>query len=690
VVAAAGARLGAQPDSSAATAIHDDEPVVVALADPPGAAASVPLHIAEQVAGALTAFVDGARGVDEPEISLLEGLVEDIGRAIEAVRMRILLAESAMRTNTAAGRIETLWRLSGDRCADIEEQVVAVLAEGTRTLGLEFGILERIEGTRIEYEFASGPAPIRSPGAGTALAGTVTELVHRHGRTLSYSDGARLSDPTLSESARDFGVRSALAAPVPFDDRRYALFFGSTALRPRPFTGEDHTYAELLAALLGRLLEQRRRQEELAALIATDPTTGLSNRAHFVRLVDDAVGRPDNGAVGVSVLLVEVDHFEDLGLTFGRQEHDRMMRTFADRMRGIVGENARVAYLGIGAFAVAVQGTPERGEQLARVLGEAIALPLHVEGREVRCSASIGVALHPRDASNAETLLAAADAAVVRAQQEGGAGTRFFNEGIGEALRLRRTLLQGLRHAGQREEFELHYQPVVDLLDNRISMVEALLRWRDPKYGLRLPADFIETAEESEAVLPIDEWVMREAVHRSQVLLCGARRLRLAFNISGSAVVHPGTLPLLAAIIRDEGADPATLQLEISERVASRDLAAVRRLVDGCRELGLSVSLDDFGTGFASLLLIKQLSVDTLKIDGSFVRDLPQSPEDAAIVRATIALGRSLGRRIVAEGVEREEAARWLAVEGCQAAQGYWFAAPLPQEEFLSWLSMHE
>ncbi|TAM74502.1 EAL domain-containing protein [bacterium] len=615
-----------------------------------GSVVSIPLRIAENIAGTLTAYAPPERTFDEREISLLERVAQDIGRAVEAVRVRLLLAESAVRSSALSERAETLWRLSSDGTADVVRVAETILAEGTRTLGFESGVVERVDGGRVEVEWA----------AGREIVSSSDEIV------------------------------ATLAAPIPYGDGAYMLRFASARPHARDFTTGDHLYAKLLAALFGRLLEQLGSQRERLALLATDPVSGLADRARFMQALERAVLDPRVSVEGMSVMLVDVDRFDDMRIAFGREEHDRMVRTFADRIRGIVGGHAYVAFLAHGEFAVAANGPSERGEQLARVLGEAIALPLIAAGREVRCTASIGVALFPNDAAAPEALLEAANAALVRAQHEGGALVRFFSEEIGSALRLRRAMLQGLRFAGQREEFELHYQPTVDLAEQRVTCVEALLRWRDPRYGLRLPADFIATAEESEAVLPIDEWVMREAAHRSQVLLCGARRLRLSFNLSGSAVAHAGTLPLLAAVLRDEGADPGNLELELSERIASRDIAAARRLVDGAHDLGMRVALDDFGAGGASLAIVKQIPVDTLKIDGAFVHELPQSNEDAAVVRAAIVLGRSLGRRVVAEGVEREEAAQWLAAEGCEAAQGYWFSPPLPQEEFLSWLSMHE
>jgi len=687
------AATGVRPVSDDATelAIRTCEPAVLALADPlVGAVGAVPLRIAEDVAGALTAYLPRGLTFDAKELQLLVGIAEDIGRAVESVRMRVLLAESAARSHSSLGRLETLWRLSTDHSGDVAEQAMAILAEGTRTLGLEFGAVDRIEGERIDFEWICWSERHAEPIIGLALPGTIAELIRRRQTTLAHIDDGDESDPELSGVALAFSLRSVIGTPIAFGNGDYLLVFGSRVPRTRPFAEEDHTYVELLAALFGRLLEQRRQQEELAALVATDPVTGLLNRARFIDVLGQSMVEARARGEGLNLVLVVVDHFRDLRAHLDRDDHDRIIRTFADRLRGIVGNHARVAYLGTEEFALAVNGPPERGEQLARVLGEAVALPVNVEGREVRRSASVGVALFPRDADEAELLLGAADAAVVRAQQEGGGTVRFFSEEIGESLRLKRAMLQGLRYARQREEFELHYQPVLDLADGAVSTVEALLRWHDPQYGLRLPADFIEAAEESESILPIDEWVMREAIHRSRALVCGARRLQLSFNLSGSAVAHPGTLALLARILRDEGADPAYLQLEISERIASREPEAAQRLVEGVRELGMSVAIDDFGTGYASLMLVKQMTIDALKIDRAFVRDLPGSPEDEAIVRATVALGRSLGRRVVALGVERESTAAWLTAEGCSAAQGYWFTPPLPQEEFLSWLSIHE
>ncbi|TAM60346.1 EAL domain-containing protein [bacterium] len=612
------------------------------------AAASLPLYVAERLAGALTAYAAAEHAFGADELELLTEMAQAVGRAVEAVRMRLLLAESAVYSNSPLRRMETLWRLSSAADADVEHQAETILAEGARTLGFDAAAVERAQGDGVTVLWAA---------------------------------------PHDADPNPEF--RTVATVPIPCSAGAYVLRFRASAGALRQDAGDCGMYGALLAGLCGRLLERLEAQRARLALIATDPVAGLANRDRFMQTLEHAVLDPRLRAEGMSVMLVDVDRFDDLRLAYGDEEQERTLRTFADRIRGIVGGHAHVAYLARAEFAVAVSGPPERGEQLARVLGEAIALPFVAGGSETRCTASIGVALFPADGSSPEGLLEAAGAALVRAQHEGGALVRFFNEEAGSALRLRRAMLQGLRFAVQRDEFELHYQPTIDLAQRRVTTVEALLRWRDPRYGLRLPADFIETAEESEAVLPIDEWVMREAAHRSQVLVSGARRLRLSFNVSGSAVAHAGTLPLLAAVLRDEGADPSTLELELSERVAARDVAAARRLVDGAHDLGLRVALDDFGAGNASLGIVKRLPVDSIKIDSVFVRELPHSAVDAAIVRAAITLAKSLDRRVVAEGVESEEAAQWLAAEGCEAAQGYWFSPPLPQKEFLSWLSMH-
>jgi EAL domain-containing protein (putative c-di-GMP-specific phosphodiesterase class I) len=312
----------------------------------------------------------------------------------------------------------------------------------------------------------------------------------------------------------------------------------------------------------------------------------------------------------------------------------------------------------------------------------AFAKPFAVGGQELHVTASVGLSVYPEDGDNSETLLKHADAAMYRAKEQGGNGLQFYAQEMGALAEERVTLQNALCRALERREFELHYQPQVDLMSGRIRGVEALIRWRRPDVGLVAPDRFISLAEETGLIVPIGEWVLRTACAQAVVWqAAGHRDLRMAVNLSARQFRQQDMAALVRDVLAETGLDAKHLELELTESVLMKDPELVAQTLRQLKEIGVSLSLDDFGTGYSSLSYLKRFPIDVVKIDRAFVRDVTVSSDDAALTLAIIAMARSLNMSTVAEGVETLGQLSFLIRNRCDAMQGYHFSRALPVDE---------
>ena len=432
------------------------------------------------------------------------------------------------------------------------------------------------------------------------------------------------------------------------------------------------------------ITDRKRAERRLLHMANHDSLTGLANRNLLRERLERLLSSPPRGDTGLALHFLDLDHFKGANDRLGHQLGDLLLREVAARLASSVGPGDLVARLGGDEFAILQDcaNGREAPEALAERLVLAMGTPFPCGGEEVRISCSIGTTLYPQDGSEMEELLRNADLAMYQAKAEGRAGFRLFvpdlNERVGRAMRIK----ADLRHALAGDEFVLHYQPQVALASGRITGVEALLRWNRPGYGLLMPGEFLPAANQGGLIAAIDEWVLHRACADAAAWRqAGLPRIRVGVNLSPTGLAERGVLRMVTEVLARTGLNADLLELELTEGDLVEDLEAASSVLVSLRGLGVRIAIDDFGMGYSSLNYVKSFPVNRLKIDQSFVRDLGTGSHDAAIVRAIIALGHSLGMSVMAEGVETVTQLSTLMSEGCDEIQGYYFSRPVPGRE---------
>ncbi len=444
-------------------------------------------------------------------------------------------------------------------------------------------------------------------------------------------------------------------------------------------------------ALAQDVTAARLAQEKLNYIAYHDELTGLPNRALYNDRLEKAIVEARRHASFVGVMLLDVDNFKVINDTMGHEVGDALLRDIAARLNGCARESDTIARFGGDEFAIVLEDLPEPSKAftVAQKILDAFIPPFVVNGAEIYLASSIGVTFYPNDGDDLEALLKNADSAMYHAKAQGRNNYQFYSADLTERAHARLGMETSLRRALERDEFQLHYQPKVDLATGRVTGVEALLRWHDRDRGAVAPNDFIPIAEECGLILPIGDWVLRAACTEVKRWHDeGLAGLRLAVNLSSRQFRHKRLVTNIARILDETGFDARCLEFEITESVLMDLDNQVSEVLARIKEMGISISIDDFGTGYSSLSYLKRFPIDTLKIDRSFVRDIPADLDDVAIVRAIIAMARSLRMRTVAEGVELEEQMRFLRAEGCEEMQGFFYSRPLPSDEIVRLLKL--
>ncbi|CAL95678.1 EAL domain-containing protein [Azoarcus olearius] len=434
--------------------------------------------------------------------------------------------------------------------------------------------------------------------------------------------------------------------------------------------------------------ERRAAEAEIQRLAHYDQLTGLPNRSLVKDRFRYAASLTQRRRGQLAVMFFDLDHFKNINDTLGHDFGDRLLVEVARRLESVLRGGDTVCRLGGDEFVFLLPDTDAEGAaRVAAKLLEAVAQPLVLDHQELTVTPSIGIAMYPDDGTDFDTLSRNADAAMYQAKREGRNGFRFFTEAM--QARSTRTLLlaNALRHALDRGQFSLHYQPQVSLADGRVVGAEALLRWTHPEFGPVSPGEFVPIAESNGLIAQIGEWVLREAVAQSRRWLDeGLPPLVMAVNLSAAQFRNPNLPELVSQVIEEAGLPPHQVELELTEAVAMDDPQSAVRVMDALFARGIRMSIDDFGTGYSSLGYLKRFKVGKLKIDQSFVRDIGDDPDDKAIVSAIIHLAGSLGMLTVAEGVETLDQLDFLRQQGCDTVQGYYFSRPLPAEAFVGYL----
>ena len=433
----------------------------------------------------------------------------------------------------------------------------------------------------------------------------------------------------------------------------------------------------------------KRSQAELENLAHHDPLTGLPNRLYLSVRLEMALERAKRRATSGAVLFLDLDHFKNINDSLGHYAGDELLMQVATRLRHCVRQEDTVARIGGDEFTLLLEdiNSTTHATRAAEKIIKAFNIPFELQGRELHMTPSIGISMYPRDGESIDVLLRNADAAMYDAKERGRNAFAVYTEALTSEALERMQLEQDLHKALQNDEFTLCYQPQIDMRTGDIISAESLIRWHHPEKGLIPPNHFIPLAEENGLILPIGVWVMHEACRQAKTWSdAGLLLQRMAVNIAGPQISRGNLVELCKEALAISGLQAEHLELEVTEGFIMSEADDAIETLEGLRDLGVSLSVDDFGTGYSSLAYLKRLPINKIKIDRSFVCDIPDDADDMAISRAVIALGDSLRLEVIAEGVETEEQRAFLLSEGCFKGQGYLFSKALPADEFSSWV----
>jgi diguanylate cyclase (GGDEF)-like protein/PAS domain S-box-containing protein len=611
-------------------------------------AAAVPFVRAGATRGVLLLYAERKRVFDEEAVRLLERMAQNISFGLENLERDAERQRAQARLNQSEARFRSLTELSSDWYWEQDASLRFTKFEGSGAAGERYQPARAVIG-RLSWEL---------PGI-------------------------------VLESANWAAHRAGLERHEPFREFEYSYRDSNGNLHYLSVNGEPVYGAD--GGFLGyrgtsRDISARKQAEERIQYLAThDALTGLPNRVIFSELLNHAIGAARRKACGLALLFVDLDRFKVINDTLGHQAGDSLLKGVAAQLKRCVRAADVVARLGGDEFVVLLEegADANAAQAVARKLLEALARPIAVEGADCRVTASIGIAMFPGDGQDEGALMKSADIAMYQAKDEGKNNFQYFSA-ANQSRSLGKMAMEGhLRGALERNELFLHYQPKKSLRTGAISGVEALLRWRNPVLGLVPPAEFIPLAEETGLILPIGRFVLREACERVAAWgRAGLPALRVAVNLSMRQLADPEFPAHIAATLAQAGLPPGQLELELTESMVMSNPERMLALLTGIRGTGVQLSIDDFGTGYSSLGQLKRLPIDALKIDRSFIRDIPGDLEDEAIAETIIAMARKLGLTVIAEGVETQAQQDFLGMHDCDEMQGFHFARPLPADEF--------
>jgi diguanylate cyclase (GGDEF)-like protein len=559
--------------------------------------------------------------------------------------------------------------------------------------GVEIALLDERQGTYavthprgLPAEYVGGTRP-----ADSGLVG----LVRRERRTQVVSDYSAWEQGVSQVQA--LGFRAVAGAPIWCAGELSAVLvagkLGCDELDPDEVEALGLLAAQAGAGLTNaqRFTERRAFEAELEHRAFHDPLTGLPNRLLFLDRLEHCLERKVRDPLPIAVLFVDLDRFKKVNDSLGHDAGDRLLRIATERIRRAVREADLIFRMGGDEFTVLLENVrgPEEASGVAQRVLDAIAEPVQLEHHEISVTASVGIAMYPKDDVVEERLVKSADTAMYRAKDLGRNRYAFFAPEMNERVEQQMKMEAALRQALKNGEFVLHYQPRVSVLSGRASGVEALLRWRHPAWGLIEPARFVPVLEETGLIVPVGAWVLAEACLQAKRWQVAERPpVRVSVNLSPRQFRSEGLVKTVGEALRASGLPATLLELELTESLLVENVEHAMDVLHKLKALGASISIDDFGTGYSSLAYLKRFPIDSLKMDRSFVRDLGSSAKDASIADAVCALARSLDIGLVAEGVEHPWQAEYVCARHCTELQGFLFSRPLPAEEIPAALAL--
>jgi diguanylate cyclase (GGDEF)-like protein len=672
-----------------------------ARADGSRSGAAFPLLVGGRAVGVMV-FTSAEKNTFTPEfVEMLERLtgnisfaLENFDRADEKARTEEQKERLARMLSALSETNEAIVRAKSP--AELFRFVCEAAAQGGRFTSTSIA-MERPDSDFFEIVAVAGPTSDRARQMRISTDPALPEGRGLSGRAFRAGKACIANDylaernaPIFQTAARLQGAQSGASFP---------LFTGGNVVGVMLFVSvEKDTFTPEFVELLQRLTanislalenfsradEKKKADERIEYLASHDSLTKLPNREMFNGLLRHAIEAAGRYQRQFPVLFIDLDRFKVINDSLGHEAGDMLLVEVADRLRKTLRSSDIVARLGGDEFVVVLEETAELADveciagNLLSVLGQ----PLQLSGHECHATASIGIAMYPHDGADVQTLTKNADMAMYLAKEDGKNGFRFFTKEIKAQSIERLTLESALRRALERNQFSLHYQPKVDMASGQITGVEALLRWEHPDLGLVPPMQFIPLAEETGLIVPIGRWVLKEACAQNMAWQRrGLRPVSMAVNLSPRQFADEHLLHDVDDALAASGMSPVLLQLEVTESMVMRNVARAIKVLNAIQSRGIRLAIDDFGTGYSSMSLMKQFPIDTIKIDRSFVRDLPRDSEDQAIAQAIISMGKALGMTVIAEGVETAEQQAFLRNHYCDEMQGYLFSKPLPASQ---------
>ncbi|GAB7530790.1 GGDEF and EAL domain-containing protein [Pseudomonas sp. 3A(2025)] len=505
--------------------------------------------------------------------------------------------------------------------------------------------------------------------------------------------GHKLAElPALENLSNLFDAQSSLA-----NSNSWQGEFKSRRKNLEPYWGQlsiskvygDHRELTHYIGIYEDITQNKLAQQRIERLAYTDNLTSLGNRPAFIRNLDERFARDSD--TPMSLLLVDIDNFKRINDSLGHQTGDKLLISLARRLRNTLSPADILARFASNEFAVLLDQTgPEAGQSIASQVLTTLDKPMFVDNQLISVTASVGLACAPLHGRDPQTLMRNAGLALHKAKANGKHQVQVFTEALNAEASYKLFVENNLRRALAQNELEVFYQPKLCLLTGRLNGLEALLRWNHPEKGMIRPDQFISVAEETGLIIPIGKWVVRQSCQMSKALTdAGFGHLQVAINVSPKQFSDPELVPAIAAILKEEALDPALMELELTEGLLLEATEDTRLQLESLKRLGLSLAMDDFGTGYSSLSYLKKFPIDVIKIDRSFIRDIPNDEGDMEITSAVIAMAHNLKLKVVAEGIETAEQLAFLRRHRCDVGQGYLFDKPISGKDLIEQLNRY-